>query len=85
LIVEAEPIEFQQATKDEKWLKAMKEEIDCIENNQTWELTELPEGKRPIDLKWVYKTKVNPQGIITRHKARLVAKGFLQKAGIDYS
>ncbi|KOM41011.1 hypothetical protein LR48_Vigan04g120900 [Vigna angularis] len=62
----------------------MQEEIDSIERNQTWELVDLPSNKRPIALKWVYKSKINPQGVVIRHKARLVAKGFLQKAGVDY-
>ncbi|PNX79093.1 putative copia-type polyprotein [Trifolium pratense] len=63
---------------------AMKEELDSIENNQTWELVDLPQRKKAIDVKWVYKLKVNSKGEITIYKARLVAKGFLQKEGIDY-
>ena len=47
-------------------------------------LVELPQGKKAIDVKWVYKLKMNPKGEVTRHKARLVAKGFLQKEGIDF-
>jgi len=84
LIVEVEPINFEQVVGDKKWRKAMEEEIDSIERNQTWELTELPVGKKPITLKWVYKSKINPQGEVVKHKARLMAKGFLQQAGIDY-
>ncbi|MCH90998.1 hypothetical protein A2U01_0011922 [Trifolium medium] len=57
----------------------MDEEINAIEKNKTWELTELPADKKPIGVKWVYKTKYKPNGEIERFKARLVAKGYKQK------
>ena len=62
----------------------MDQEIDAIERNQTWELVEAPKGKKPIGVKWVYKTKVNAQGEVEKHKARLVVKGYKQKYGVDY-
>src|ERR1044072_2690340 len=62
----------------------MKEELESIEKNNTWELVDLPERKKEIGVKWVYKVKANPKGEIVKHKARLVAKGFLQREGIDY-
>lgn len=54
----------------------MEEELRSIEKNQTWELVHLPQGKRPIDVKWVYKTKVKPNGDVSKYKARLVARGI---------
>ncbi|RDY09127.1 hypothetical protein CR513_06559, partial [Mucuna pruriens] len=69
---------------EEKWLKAMKEEINSIKKNQTWELVNSPSNRKPIALKWVYKVKVNPRGEAVKNKAKLVAKDFLQKARIDY-
>ena len=54
----------------------MDEEIDAIERNETWELTELPPKKKVIGVKWVYKTKCNAEGKIDRHKARLLVKGY---------
>ena len=47
----------------------MDEEITAIERNQTWELVDLPEGKKVIGLKWVYKTKYKEDGTIQKHKA----------------
>jgi hypothetical protein len=49
----------------------MIDELKSIEKNQTWELVKLPNGKKTIDLKWVYKTKLNPDGSISKHKARM--------------
>lgn len=62
----------------------MNEEIHAIEKNNTWELTTLLLSKRPIGVKWVYKTKFKPTREVDRFKARLVVKGYKQKAGIDY-
>ena len=49
------------------------------------ELVHLPQGKRPIDVKWVYKIKVKPNRDVSKYKARLVARGFLHKHGLDYN
>jgi len=62
----------------------MKEGLNIIEKNQTWELVSLPHDKKLIVLKGICKVKVNPNGEVIKHKARLVVKGFLQKLGVDY-
>eukprot|EP00253_Pinus_taeda_P024657 PITA_24657 len=79
-----DPIHFEDAIKDRKWIEAMDEEINAIERNKTWDLVELPKGKEVIGVKWVYKTKSNAEGKIERHKARLVVKGYKQQYGRDY-
>ncbi|GKB82293.1 uncharacterized mitochondrial protein-like protein [Tanacetum coccineum] len=79
-----EPQSFTQASKDVKWIEAMNKEIQALEQNKTWTLTTLPQGKIPIGSKWVYKIKLQADGNIERYKARLVAQGFNQKEGIDY-
>jgi hypothetical protein len=63
----------------------MIEELQSIEKNQTWELVNLPDKKKKIDVKLVFKVKLNPDGKVSKHKARLVAEGFIQKHGIDYN
>nr|KYP32395.1 Copia protein [Cajanus cajan] len=68
----------------EEWKNAMKEELAMINKNGTWELTSKPKDKHVIGVKWVYRTKLNPDGSIQKHKARLVVKGYSQMAGIDY-
>ena len=84
LLADAEPITFEEAYREETWRKAMEEEMNSIERNDTWSLVDLPHGVEPIGVKWVFKKKTNEKGEIERYKARLVAKGYRQKAGIDY-
>ena len=79
-----EPESFEEAIKEEAWKKAMEEEIHVIEKNKTWELIEKPKDKEVIGVKWIFKTKLNPDGSIKRNKARLVAKGYSQQPGIDF-
>ena len=79
-----DPIHFEYAVKNEKWIEVMDEEMNAIERKKTWDLVELPKGKEVIGVKWVYKTKSNAEGKIERHKARLVVKGYKQQYGRDY-
>jgi len=78
-------VTFEEAVKYSKWRIAMKIEIDAIERNETWELTDLPKGMKKIGVKWVFKTKLNENGEVDKCKARLVAKGYAQQHGIDYT
>ena len=54
----------------------MNMEIDAIERNETWELTDLPKGMKKFRVKWVFKTKLNKNGEVDKCKARLVVKGY---------
>lgn len=80
----AEPSRFEEASQEDVWCDAMKDELAAIEKNETWELVDLPNGKNAIGLKWVFKTKYHADGSIQRHKARLVAKGYAQEQGVDF-
>jgi hypothetical protein len=76
LLSTIEPNSFGEASKDELWNKAMDEELDQIEKNDTWESVPRPKNKNVIGTKWVFRNKLNEYGHVTRNKARLVCKGY---------
>ena len=80
----SDPNSFEEAKAEKKWVNAMQEEIDALAENKTWDLVKLPKEKNVVGCKWVYKTKHDSNGNVSRHKARLVAKGYAQMQGIDY-
>ena len=67
-----------------EWKEAADLEYKAILDNGTWELVELPDGRKPIGSKWVFRVKYNSDGTVERFKARIVAKGYSQEYGIDY-
>ena len=84
---EAEPKNYMQAMKSEqreKWLVAMSEELQALEDNGIWLVVVPPNNSHVLYTKWVYKTKTDADGAIERFKARLVACGNDQVYGVDY-
>ena len=75
---------IKESINYEHWTKAMEEEQNQIEKNETWELVPRPKDKNIIGTKWVFKNKMNEDGQIIRNKARLVCKGYSQIEGIDF-
>ncbi|CAI7841282.1 unnamed protein product [Closterium sp. NIES-53] len=68
----------------EKWKQSVKEEYDSLLENETWDLCELPPGKKAISSKLIFRHKYGPDGELTRYKSRLVAKGFQQTKGKEF-
>ena len=62
----------------------MDKEVEALISNNTWNLVNVPPGKRAISIKWVYKVKLHSYGSLERLEARLVIKGFTQQYGVDY-
>jgi transposase InsO family protein len=82
-----DPKTLEQAMKSkdrEKWVKAMKEEMDTLKNNGTWQLIKPPKDANIVGSKWIFKRKTNYDESEYKYKARLVAQGFSQKYGTDY-
>jgi hypothetical protein len=87
LLDQDEPTTYEEAIRgpdSEKWLEAMKSEMESMYENQVWTLVDLPEGVTPISGKWIFKKKTNVDGIVDTFKGRWVAKGYKQIHGIDY-
>ncbi|RDX88558.1 putative mitochondrial protein, partial [Mucuna pruriens] len=78
------PTSVQEALKDNNWVKAMKEEIETLEKNSTWEIVDRPKDKRVVSCRWIYVLKCKFDGTLERYKARLVDKGYTKTYGIDY-
>ncbi|GJP60077.1 hypothetical protein CLOP_g17216 [Closterium sp. NIES-67] len=68
----------------EKWKASEDEEFASLIENETWDLCDLPPGKKAITSKMIYRHKYGPEGELTRYKSRLVARGFQQTKGKDY-
>nr|GEW55719.1 hypothetical protein [Tanacetum cinerariifolium] len=64
--------------------EAINDEIGSIIENNTWVLSDLPPGCKPIGCKWIYKRKMKVDVTIDKFKAQLVIQGFRQKEGIDF-
>lgn len=62
----------------------MEEKMRALERNKTWELVDLPTGKKLVGCRWVFTIKYKSNGSVKRYKARLVAKGYTQSYGINY-
>ncbi|GJY60052.1 putative ribonuclease H-like domain-containing protein [Tanacetum coccineum] len=65
-------------------IEGMQEDLLQFQLQKVWTLGNLPNGKRAIRTKWVFRNKKDKRGIVVRNKARLVAQGFTQEEGIDY-
>ena len=86
-ISQDEPRTIEEAVsskESEKWQEAADNEYNSLVNMDTWELVELPEGRKTIGCRWVFKRKYKEDGSIERFKARPVAKGYSQRYGVDY-
>ncbi|GJY87887.1 putative ribonuclease H-like domain-containing protein [Tanacetum coccineum] len=79
-----EPRKVIQALKDPCWIEAMQDELLQFKLQKVWTLVDLPNGKRAISTKWVYRNKKDERGIVIKNKVRLVAQGYTQEEGIEY-
>src|SRR6266498_5970259 len=83
-----EPTNYEEAMMSpdsDRWLEAMKSEIGSMYENKVWTLVDLPDDRRAIENKWIFKKKTDADGNVTIYKARLVAKGYRQVQGVDYN
>ncbi|RVW15001.1 Copia protein [Vitis vinifera] len=79
-----EPKNVEEALNDEAWVDALHEELNQFSRNDVWFLVPRPKDVNVIGTKWIFKNKMDENGVIVRNKARLVAQGFKQIEGIDF-
>ncbi|GJX80199.1 putative ribonuclease H-like domain-containing protein [Tanacetum coccineum] len=83
-LLQEEPKKVIHALKDPSLIEAMQDELLQFKLQKVWTLVDLPNGKRDIGTKWVYRNKKDERGIVNKNKARLVIQGYTQEEGIDY-
>ena len=82
-----EPECYEEAIESEqkvKWISAMKDEMQSLYDNETFELVKLPKDRKALKNRWIYRVKHEESSSSPRYKARLVVKGFSQKKGVDF-
>ena len=45
------------SSEKEEWTTAMRNEIESLHKNDVWDIVELPEGRKAVGSKWVFKPK----------------------------
>ncbi|RVW79299.1 Retrovirus-related Pol polyprotein from transposon TNT 1-94 [Vitis vinifera] len=77
-----EPESYVEAMKEEnkmKWVDAMRDEMESLHENHSFELVKLPKGKRALKNRWVYRVKQRnlyeqPEGFVLKGKEDYVCK-----------
>nr|GFB49226.1 hypothetical protein [Tanacetum cinerariifolium] len=59
-----EPKKVFQALKDPSWIESMQEKLLQFKLQDVWTLVDLPQGKRVIGSKWVFRNKMDERGIM---------------------
>ncbi|GJX41319.1 retrovirus-related pol polyprotein from transposon TNT 1-94 [Tanacetum coccineum] len=78
------PKNIKEAIQDKSWTMAMQEELNQFKSNDVWSLIPPPRNQTIIGTKWVFKNKLDENGVVSRNKARLMAQGYNQQEGIDF-
>ncbi|GJS67553.1 retrovirus-related pol polyprotein from transposon TNT 1-94 [Tanacetum coccineum] len=77
ILIDPKPKNVNEALGDESWIIAMQEELNQFVSNDVWELVPQPRNMTIIGTKWVFRNKLDENGIVSRNKARLVAQGYI--------
>nr|GEW56932.1 retrovirus-related Pol polyprotein from transposon TNT 1-94 [Tanacetum cinerariifolium] len=75
------PKNVNESLMDDSWIVAIQEELNQFIANDVWGLVPQP---RNMITKWVFRNKLDKNGIVFRNNARLVAQDYNQQEGIDY-
>ncbi|GJS70224.1 retrovirus-related pol polyprotein from transposon TNT 1-94 [Tanacetum coccineum] len=83
-LFEIETKKVTEALEEEAWVISMQENLNQFERNNVWTLVSTPYGKTIIGTKWIFRNKMDENGVVIRNKARLVVQGYRQEEEIDY-
>ena len=72
-----EPKNHKEALIDEYWITAMQDELEQFKRSEVWDLTPRPAESNVVGTKWIFKNKINEDGLVVRNKARLESIRFL--------
>ncbi|KAF2903302.1 hypothetical protein ILUMI_02881, partial [Ignelater luminosus] len=72
----------KRSSKWNYWERAIEDELNALQENETWKLVDKPEDEEVISNRWVFRAKENNKGKLIC-KARLVARGFEQDEGLE--
>ena len=75
---------MKEALGDADWINSMQEELHQFQRSKVWYLVPRPIGTTSIATRWVFKNKLDENGVISRNKYRLVVQRYNQEEGIDY-
>ncbi|RVW55235.1 Retrovirus-related Pol polyprotein from transposon TNT 1-94 [Vitis vinifera] len=79
------PQNIQEAFKYPKWKAAVDEEVRALEKNGTWEITDLPRGKKPVGCKWIFTVKYKADGNVDSCQAQYCSCTLSLVANLDWS
>ena len=84
-----EPKKYEEAVESENkrdWIAAMRNEMESIEKHKVWDLTPLPPNQGAFETKWVYKIKIDANGLIKTYKAQsMFTLDLLRGSGMEHS
>ena len=85
------PNSYKQALQSpnvNQWLEAIFKEFEQLISSRTIKFLPyeaLPEGRKPLTSRLVFKEKLNEYNETVKFKVRLVVRGFMQVEGVDYT
>jgi transposase InsO family protein len=89
LTINGEPnnyVEMKESLISDKWMEAVVKEYHQLKSMGVFEwVSNLPEGKKAVGSRVVYRKKNDGYGKLVKLKARVVARGFSQVPGEDFS
>ena len=69
-VSQIEPKTIEKVENDPNWIVAMEDELNQFKRNNVWTLVERPMDKSIIETKWVFRNKLDENGIVIKNKAR---------------